>query len=425
MSMLRHSLVAAVSLLLAPARIPGQQPDTVAMARAVRLLDAACAADRGATWGRPLCGPLLLGQWGSRTIVASEQAADGSLAPIGRWWHGELPAGRFPANTAMRVGGTEWSMVVLPLPDDDGIATALLVHEQFHRIQPSLDLPPANPANDHLEEAAARRLLRLEWRALAKAAGNDGMASCRAARDALAFRAARHLAHPGSDSTESLLERHEGLAEYTGQRLAGAAHGGARERLTDYLAQAERFPSYVRSFAYATGAAYGLLLDRVDPAWRDALTSGDPPAVLLASRLECGDGDTDLASRARRHGGDELARIEQQRADSLASIRADYVRRLVEGPGFTAPAGELRFTFDPNRVFPLGAHGVVHPTGTFSGPWGSLEVAAGGALVSPDYRTVRVALPSDGVSRWTLTVAEGWRRVDTPGGTRLEPIDGK
>lgn len=420
MTMIRLSVVWAVSLLLAPARISGQQPDTAAMARAVRLLDAACAADRNATWGRPLCGPLLLGQWGARTIVASQQAADGSLAPIGRWWHGELPAGRFPANTAMQVGGTDWSMVVLPLPADDGTATALLVHEQFHRIQPALGLAPANPANDHLEEAAARRLLRLEWRALAAAAAGDAEASCRAARDALAFRAARHVAYPGSARTETLLERHEGLAEYTGQRLAGAALGGEMARLVDYLAQAEEFPSYVRSFAYATGAAYGLLLDRVDPAWRRALDGGTAPAALLASRLECGETGETIAGRSRRYGGDALARTEQQRADSLTAIRADFVRRLVDGPGLTTPSGELRFTFDPNRVFPLGPHGVVHPAGTFSGPWGSLEVAAGGALVSPDYRTVRVAMPSDGVSRWTLTVAAGWRQVDAADGIRLE-----
>ena len=36
--------------LLATAPVGAQHPDTVAMARAMRLLDAACAADRGATW---------------------------------------------------------------------------------------------------------------------------------------------------------------------------------------------------------------------------------------------------------------------------------------------------------------------------------------------------------------------------------------
>jgi hypothetical protein len=419
----RHPTILLASLLLlAPVAAGAQQPDTAAMARAVGLLDAACAADRSGTWGRPLCGPLLLGQWGSRGVLASRQAADGSWSPVGRWWHGELPAGRFPANTAMQVGGTDWSMVVLPLPSDDGAATALLVHEQFHRIQPLLALPSTDPENHHLEEAAARRLLRLEWRALATAFRDDAE-SCRAARDALAFRAARHAAYPGSDSSEALLERHEGLAEYTGQRLAAAVLGGEADRMAARLAEAEQNPSYVRSFAYATGAAYGLLLDRADPGWHDALVGGEGPAALLAERLGCDQSGEALATRARRYGGEELARIEGRRADSLATLRNDYVRRLVDGPGFSSPPGDLRFTFDPNRVFPLGSHGVVHPTGTFSGAWGSLEVESGGALVAADYRTVTVALPADGVSRWTLTPAKGWQRIDTPTGIRLQRID--
>lgn len=418
--MRRHIPCVIAIVLHAATPAAAQQPDTAAMARAMALLDTACAADGGATWGRSLCGPLLLGHWGSRAIVASEQAHDGSFTPVGRWWHGTLPEGRFPANTAMRMGGTEWSMVVLPLPADDGIATTLLVHEQFHRIQPTLGLPPANPANDHLDFARARWLLRLEWRALARAVAASGTTACRHARDALAFRATRHSAFPHSDSTESLLERHEGLAEYTGHRLAGAARGGATARLVEHLAQAEQSPSYVRSFAYATGAAYGLLLDRLDPAWRTDVLLGAAPAALLAARLDCPATAVPVDTLAHDYGGASLAVIERRRADSLATIREDYLRRLVDGPGFTSPAGELRFTFDPNQVFPLGSHGVVHPAGTFSGPWGALEVASGGALVSADYRTVRVALPSDGVSRWTLTVAEGWRRVETAEGVRLQ-----
>ena len=420
---MRRPAILIATVLLPAALASAQAADTAAMSRAVRLLDAACAADRPETWGRSLCGPLLLGRWGSNAFVASQQAADGSLTPIGRWWHGTLPPGRFPANTAMAVAGTDWSMVVLPLPTDDAIATALLAHEQFHRIQPALGHAQANPANAHLEEADARRWLRLEWRALAKAAGESGAGRCTALRDALAFRAARHAPYLGSDSGEVLLERHEGLAEYTGQRLAGLAHDGALPRLATYLGQAERFPSYVRSFAYATGAAYGLMLDRVARGWQHALHSGEGPAALLVERLECADSGEPLAARARRHGGDELAAFERHRADSLAAIRDDYLRRLVDGPAFASPEGELRFTFDPNRVFPLGSHGVVHPAGNFSGPWGSLQVEAGGALVSPDYRSVRVALPADGVSKWTLTVAEGWRRVDSDAGVRLVPVD--
>lgn len=414
-----RTLTAAVLLVALAAPLVGQAADTAAMARATALLDRACAADHEATWGASLCGPLLLGHWGRKEVLADRQAADSSLAPIGRWWHGRLGPEQFPANTAVTLGGSRWSMVVLPLPDDDGLATTLLAHEQFHRIQRRLGLPATDPGNTHLDDPAARRWLRLEWRALARAIATRGNLSCTHARDALAFRAARHAAFPGSDSSEALLERHEGIAEYTGQRLASLALGGGDQRLERHLADAETLPSYVRSFAYATGPAYGFLLDRVDPAWRGALATGATPSELLAARLGCPAGDADATTRARGYGGEELAAQEQRRADSLATIRADYVRRLVTAQVLETPPSNLRFTFDPNAVFPLGKHGTVHPTGSYSGEWGSLEVTAGGALVSPDFQRVRVGLPSDGVSRWTLTPAAGWTLVKADSGWRL------
>ncbi len=417
---MRNRIFSLVLLLVPAAPAAGQAADTAAMTRAEGLLDRACAADHDNTWHASLCGPLLLGHWGAQGVTASRQAATGGFTQAGRWWQGTLADGQYPANTAITLGGTPWSMVVLPLPESDAAATTLLVHEQFHRVQDQLGLPATNPRNDHLDDPAARRWLRLEWRALARAIADSGAASCRDAGDALAFRAARHQAFPGSDSTEAQLERNEGYAEYTGQRLAALVFPGGDKRLIDHLARAEATPSYVRSFAYATGPAYGFLLDRFDPAWRTAVTRSVTPATLLASRLGCRSDPATPAARTDRYGGQQLAADERHRADSLATIRADYVRRLVDGPVFETPPGPLDFTFDPNTIFPLGEHGVVYPTGsTYSGPWGTLQVTAGGALVSSDFQRVRVALPGDGVSKWTLTPAEGWEVVRDSTGMRL------
>ncbi len=418
---IRHLLATLAMLVGEP--LGAQRPDTAAMTRATRLLDAACRRDADGTWGVSLCGPLLLAHWGQRDLTASRRPADGGFAAAGPWWTGALGDGQFPANTAITLGGTRWSMVVLPLPDDDAAAMQLLVHEQFHRIQGELGLPANDPRNDQLDAPEARRWLRLEWRALARAVAGEGEAACRAARDALAFRAARHAAFAGSAASEAALERHEGLAEYTGHRLASLAFPGGDARLVNALHEAESKPSYVRSFAYATGPAYGTLLDRVDATWREALGDGASPADHLARALTCDPGTATADARAASYGGDELARVERQRADSLGRIRDDYLARLVAGPVLETPDGQLNFTFDPNRVFPLGDHGVVHPAGNYSGPWGSLEVTAGGALVSADYRRVRVALPTDGVSEWKLTPAAGWEVEKRPDGWRLVKRD--
>jgi hypothetical protein len=386
-------------------------PDTAAMARADRLMTAACAADNATTWGRPVCGPFLLATWGGRGVIASQRDSAGTFTPIGRWWMGTLGAGQFPSNSAIDIGGTRYSMVVLPLPTDDAIAATLLLHEQFHRLQRELKLPMTGPENAHLDEEVPRTMLRLEWRALARAVAANGAAWCGHARDALAFRSSRHAASPGAAESEALLERHEGLAEYTGARLARGTHPGGDQRLVDYLAQAEAWSSYVRSFAYATGPAYGALLDRADPAWRDRLPEGKSPARMLSERMECADRSESVDARAQRYGGSALRLVERQRADSLQRIRDDYTARLVNGPVLSPPEGAMRFAFDPNTVMPLRGHGNVYPTGSFSGPWGTLEVKAGGALVSTDFQRVRV--PLEGRDRdWKLTLAEGWRISD-------------
>lgn len=410
---MKHLLALAFGIAAIGGPLPAQEaPDTAAMRRARRLLDAACAVDRGTTWGASLCGPLLLARWGSRVVIASAPDASGTFRQVGDAWVGTLAEGQFPSNTAITVGETPWSMVVLPLPTDDAIATTLLVHEQFHRIQRALGLPFTDPDNAHLDQESARTLLRLEWRALAAAIGTTGAASCRHAADALAFRAARHAATPTATQTERALERHEGLAEYTGQRLAAGVRPGGDHRLREYLREAERWPSYVRSFAYATGTAYGRLLDRISDDWRSALRDDAiAPSALLATRLSCSTSPGSVAERSLRYGGAAIAAEERVRSDSLSTIRRDYRARLVDGPVLRTPDGPLQFTFDPNAVVPLDTEGNVYPTGSFTGAWGSLVVRAGGALVATDFQSVRV--PSGGRDRdWTLTLHEGWRVGD-------------
>ena len=44
-------------------------------------------------------------------------------------------------------------------------------------------------------------------------------------------------------------------------------------------------PSFVRSFAYATGPAYGLLLDDSDPGWHRRLATGRRMDLMLATAL--------------------------------------------------------------------------------------------------------------------------------------------
>jgi hypothetical protein len=73
-------------------------------------------------------------------------------------------------------------------------------------------------------------------------------------------------------------------------------------------------------------------------------------------------------------------------------------------------------SFDPNNLVPLKGVGTIYPTGTFTAPWGVLEVTDGGALVAASRAAVRVPIP-DGFAPggtevsgagWKLTLNKGW-----------------
>ena len=419
-------------LLLAAlaAPLPAQDPDSAAAA-ALREYARACARDGGRLWGRSLCGPLLLVEPATRRTVAN--AAD-SLALLGRGagpdgdaFVGTLPASVGLANTAVRWGGARWAMVLRPLPADRFARLQLLAHESFHREQPALALPTAGPVSEHLDERDGRLWLRLELRAWAAALRADPGSSRAHAADALRFRARRHARYPGADTLEAALERHEGLAEYTGARFALDATGAPWGRVADDLATFERRATYVRAFAYATGPALGLLLDRLAPGWRARVreTPDLARAVAAAARLDLTpEPDAATWARAERYGGGAVAAEEDARAAARVRRLAELRARLVDGPALVLASEQgVRMTFDPTTIVPLAEHGTVYPTGTFRGPWGTLTVTAGGALIGRDFRTVRVSAPVDTSARpvrgegWTLELAPGWmlragRRAD-------------
>src|SRR5206468_6567383 len=78
----------------------------------------------------------------------------------------------------------------------------------------------------------------------------------------------------------------EGLAEYTGYRLCGLPDWAVRDRVVLRLAEQEQQSTYVRNFAYASGPAYGLLLDDARPDWRRALKPSSDLASMLAAAMK-------------------------------------------------------------------------------------------------------------------------------------------
>ena len=381
-----------------------------------------CQRDGGRLWGHTLCGPILLADPAAHTLAANQADAEGQLQAQDGSWTGPMPASMNGANTSAPWAGVRWTMLVLPLPEDPRARARLLAHEMFHRIQVDVGLEMANPANAHLESEAGRYWLRLELRALEAALESGGASRQRAIRDALAFRAERWRLFPKAAEEEPALERNEGAAEYTGLRLDGSAPEAQVTQACEQL-RADR-PSFVRSFAYVTGPAYGLLLDALAPAWKASLHRGIGLSTLL--RDAAGDAATlNLAERAAVYYGATLQAEEAARAKAIAARKASYRARLVDGPKLTLRHGaKMSIGFNPNNLLPLDELGTVYPTLRLSDEWGVLEVTDG-ALVSADWSHTDVAAPSASAQPaggaalqgpgWTLTLDPGWMLAE---GTR-------
>jgi hypothetical protein len=313
-------------------------------------------------------------------------------------------------------------MVMWPLPAERHARVQLLLHESFHRIQPQLPHAGVGPLPAHLDEEAARTWLRLEFRALARALTAPRAEREPALADALLFRARRRQLFPTARASESALEHNEGLAEYTGLVLCGLDARAQAERAARRLLADEREASFVRSFAYASGPAYGLLLDEHGGGWRGVVRAD----VDLADELARHGGwsaPVELARAAEeaaaRHGGDEVVREEQNRAAERVKVEAALRARLVDGPVLTLELGaDVRFSFDPNRVTTLAGIGTVYEGARVSEAWGVLDAETGGVLfvAGPDgaLRAARVPAPRDAATRppagagWSLELARGW-----------------
>jgi hypothetical protein len=377
-------------------------------ARFLREASAICQHDAGALWGKSLCGPLLLVNPGTREAFANQPDPEGHLQPQGNILAGTLPTAVNIANTATDWAGVKWTMLMLPLPQEQPRRAALLAHEMWHRIQAELGFAASTARNDHLDSRDGRYWLQLEWRALAAALALTGEQETRAILDAEIFRARRRQLFPGSAQEESSMEMHEGLAEYTGVRLSGAADP-RQFVINNELKEAAAKESFVRSFAYATGPAWGLLLDGAAPDWRKSLHSSDDLAMLLMKvrKLSLPGDLAEVANqRAETYGAVHLAAAEDERERNRREQEKIYRSRLVDGPVLVIPLRKMNMQFDPRNLMPLTNHGTVYPNIRIVDLWGILEVKEGGALMSADFTRITVPAPSD--PQGPKLAGEGW-----------------
>lgn len=380
-----------------------------------------CRADDGKLWGVSMCGPMLFVDRATRRVVASQADADGQLKPDAYGtFTGSLPPDETIANTSATWSGKRWIELMWPLPTNPAKRRTLLAHESYHFVQAHVVPMVRAGDNTQLDTLYGRYTIRLEFRALAAALrAHTDTARRQAADDALLFRAARYHRFPEAQASEVALERNEGLAEYTGVMIGNHT---AEQRKAMALADIRSVgddPSFVRSFAYATGPAYGLLLNRYRPGWRKQIMHSKAGlAAMLASALHLDLShmplDT-LTVRASQYGGPALMAAETARQAKHDRKIAHYRSILVHGPVLVLPLKHMRVQFDPRNVLSLGKAGTVYPTMRVVDDWGSIDVKKGG-LLAPGWNRLTVSAPNGKIMTgtiqgpgWTLKLGPGWR----------------
>jgi hypothetical protein len=368
---------------------------------------ALCERDGGRLWGVSLCGPMVIADAATGTIATSQPAPAG-----------DRPRALGFVNAPVQWGGTTWSAYIWEMipKDDRGERGRLFMHELFHCIQGRLGwgvmAPIAGPGeNSHLDSLEGRYWMRLEWRALARALGASGAARTSAIADALAFRAARHQRFPGAAAREHIVDINEGIATYTQFVLGSEGAQDAIRNAVVGLAGAESGTSFVRTFAYASGAGYGLLLDALSPGWHRKITAASDVGQLLSAAAGV-TAAPDAVAAAARYDGAQVRAAEEQRDREQQAVIAELRRRYVDGPVLIVPRAGRGSSNNMGATVIPGA-GTVFRAMANKGAWGFFD-AQGGALVSADEETISLPAPvvvdattlkGDG---WTATVGPGW-----------------
>ncbi len=380
--------------------------------REARML---CRHDNGELWGTSLWGPILFVDAKTRAVVASHADQDGILTRTADVFVGTLPERMNIANTSVDWAGLKWTMMIWPPPEDPHRRANLMAHELWHRIQGDIGFPSSGASNSHLDSRDGRIWLQLEWRALAAALTGPTERRRQAITDALLFRARRKALFPQAACEEQAMEMHEGLAEYTGVRLSG--HPNPRQYVADNnLQEAARKPSFVRSFAYASGPAYGLLLDETQADWRRSLKKEHDLGTLLQKALTIElpqDIQPAAESRAKDYDGEQLQASEEQRERNRQKLLDAYRAKLVDGSVLEVPLRNMRMQFNPGNLVPFDSLGTVYPDIRIVDEWGILTVSKG-ALMNSTFSKIYVSAPSDlsmspiQGDGWTLELNSGW-----------------
>jgi hypothetical protein len=392
-------------------------------------VDSLSKIDNGKFWGKELYGPIIIIEPQTRVFYSNENSLNKEFKKIDKIYKDTLPTDINIANTALDWDGKRWSMVMLPMPTDRISRNNLVIHELFHRIQPTIGFKNLQESdNGHLDTYDGRLLLRLELEAVEKALlANDETARLSHIKNALTFRNQRHKSSE-IQKAENSLELNEGLAEYTGMMLSGRNVSEVKTHLSKSKNDFLTHPTFVRSFAYQTIPNYGYLLSSKKPNWHREINSNTnlTDYFTTAFSVEIAQNEsTENIANEFDYNFQQIQEEETQREKIRIKKIANLKSKFLENPTLELHFRNMNISFDPRNITPLENIGTVYPNLGVTDDWGILMVE-NGALLASDWSKVTVTAPTEisdefvnGIG-WKLELSPGWQVQKTGNKFKLE-----
>ena len=336
-------------------------------------------ADNGKLWGKTLYGPTMFADVQTRNLVANQQNKENSLEQKGDLFFGQLPEDIIIANTLINYCGENWTCVIWDSDRDLLTSTQILIHESWHRIQDEIGLPACGSFNQHLDETEGELLLKLELTILKSLLQDDSKDLTESMHDAMMVRKYRQNMFPNNN--ENQFECHEGMAEYTAFKLLPLDNEKTRKNsVAVAIMKGMDNNGFSNSFAYLTGPAYGLFLDKLVPDWRDSICVGKTLPDVISTIVPIPDtiDGEEIETITDRYNATEYLNKERTRLEARDKGDAALKARFDDSKWLLIPNDGITFGFNPGeRLVAYDTIGVIYNTMQLSGEFGTIMVENG------------------------------------------------
>ena len=336
-------------------------------------------ADNGKLWGKTLYGPTMFADVQTRNLVANQQNKENSLEQKGDLFFGQLPEDIIIANTLINYCGENLTCVIWDSDRDLLTSTQILIHESWHRIQDEIGLPACGSFNQHLDETEGELLLKLELTILKSLLQDDSKDLTESMHDAMMVRKYRQNMFPNNN--ENQFECHEGMAEYTAFKLLPLDNEKTRKNsVAVAIMKGMDNNGFSNSFAYLTGPAYGLFLDKLVPDWRDSICVGKTLPDVISTIVPIPDtiDGEEIETITDRYNATEYLNKERTRLEARDKGDAALKARFDDSKWLLIPNDGITFGFNPGeRLVAYDTIGVIYNTMQLSGEFGTIMVENG------------------------------------------------